>query len=335
MSEKSCNPLNSVYCNLKVKLAGSLSERDLGGLYSCTLCNECHTAPMNRGARELAVSKNAIAPHLKIIAGNIRRYGNPYGIADARTGNGPDASGTILFRGCTPTYKTPEILAAVESLLTRQGITYGFMDDEPCCGNILFNLGDRASGSEVVAQNIARLKSAGVRRIITVCPGCYAAFNRYYRGRDGFDLEVVLAVDLLDGLSVAGDGFVVQDPCHAREKGDVVRSLLPGAANKSASPCCGAGAGVVSHDPLLAEAKARKTFNGSSTKVVTYCPFCYANLSSVKQGEVTDLYVLMSQQCDGTVSHDTESVAVKPDTMAEARVSIFEKLTGVFSVGSR
>ncbi len=295
MSANSCNPLNSVYCNLKVKLAGSLSEKDLDGLYSCTLCNDCHTAGLNRGAREIAVSKSLIPAHLHTIAGNIRRSGNPYGAADGRKGKGPDGSGTILFRGCTPAYKTPEILAAAESLLGRRGIAYGLMDDEPCCGNILFNLGDRAAGLEAVDRNIARFKAAGVRRIITVCPGCYAAFNRYYQGRDGFEPEVVLAVDLLEGMTAPAEGFVVQDPCHAKEKGEAVRRLLPGVANKSASPCCGAGAGLMSHDRLLAGEKAKKAFNGGTAKVLTYCPFCYLNLSGTKGDGVSDIYILLAK----------------------------------------
>lgn len=167
------------------------------------------------------------------------------------------------------------------------------MDDEPCCGNILFNLGDRASGSEAVDHNIDRFRAAGVRRIITACPGCYAAFNKYCRGRDGFDPEVVLAVDLLGGLTAPGQGFVVQDPCHAREKAAVVRRLLPGASNKNASPCCGAGAGLMTHDRLLASASAKKAFNGGGAKLVTYCPFCYLSLSAASPGGVSDLYVLL------------------------------------------
>lgn len=296
MSEKNCNPLNSVYCNLKVKLTGNLSEKDLAGLYSCTLCNDCHTAGLNRAAREIAVSKNEIVPHVSVIRENIRRSGNPYGAAISRPGKGPSPDGTILFLGCTPSFKTPEILASVESLLQRQGVEYGFLDDEPCCGNILFNLGDLAAGSAVAGENVARLKAAGVKRIITVCPGCYAAFNKYYKGRDGFDPEIVLAVDLLEGMSVAGEGFVVQDPCHAKEKGDAVRRLLPGASNKSASPCCGAGAGVMTHDRLLAGAKAQKAFDGGTAKVVTYCPFCYTNLQAARPGAVADIYVLLSRR---------------------------------------
>ncbi len=96
-------------------------------------------------------------------------------------------------------------------------------------------------------------------------------------------------------MTVSGDGFVVQDPCHAKEKGEAVRKLLPGASNKNASPCCGAGAGVMTHDRLLASAKAQKAFNGGSAKIVTYCPFCYTNLKAAKPGAVSDIYVLMDK----------------------------------------
>lgn len=295
MNSQNCNPLNSVYCNLKVKLAGTLSEQDLTGLYSCSLCNECHLAGMNRGAREIAVSRNLIAAHVSRIGNSVSRFGNPYGISVKREGNGPEKDGTILFRGCTGSYKTPEILSAIESLLTRQGIKYGLMDDEQCCGNILFNLGDRKSGYEAVDRNIKKFKEAGVKRIITACPGCYSALNKYYRGRNGFDPEVVLAIDLLDGLKVCGEGYIVQDPCHAKEKGEAVRRILPGVANKAASPCCGAGAGLMTHDRVLASAKAKKAFNGGTHKVVTYCPFCYLNLSSIRPDEVSDLYMMMNR----------------------------------------
>lgn len=303
MIAKNCNPLNSLYCNLKVKLTGSLGEPDLNGLYSCTLCNDCHTAGFNRTAREIAVIKSLVAPHVVTIGRNIRESGNPYGASGTRKGNWPGKDGTVLFRGCTPTYKTPEILVSVENLLRHKGIEYGLIDDETCCGNILFNLGDMASGREAVRNNIAKFRAAGVKRIITVCPGCYSAFNRYYKGQDGFQPEIVLAVDLLDGMTIAGEGFGVQDSCHAREKGAVVRRMLPGTAVKSASPCCGAGSGVMTHDPDLAAAKALKAVDGNPAKVVTYCPFCYMNLSSVRPGKVSDIYMLLDSQNNGDGKH--------------------------------
>ncbi len=289
-----CSPLNSLYCNLKIRITGSLNKKDLNKLYRCTLCNSCGLAGFNRGTREKAVNKSIISSHLVEISRNIRETGNSYGII---TNNSPEHCDmeTVLFKGCTPTHKTPEILEAVESLLKSESVEYGVISNETCCGNILFNLGDHTSGLEAVEKNIAKFKAAGVKRIITICPGCYNAFNKYYRGYDGFNPEIVLAVDLLNGLTIKGNNFTVQDPCHAKEKSSTVRKILPGSKNKGASPCCGAGGGVMIHDRQLASTKARKTVDNPE-KIVTYCPFCYINLSSVSVDGVEDIYMLLENQ---------------------------------------
>ena len=289
-----CSPLSSIYCNLKIRLTGSMNKKDLNKLYRCTLCNSCGLAVFNRGTREKAVDKSLISSHLIEISRNIMEVGNSYGII---TDNTPEhcSMETVLFKGCTPTHKTPEILEAAESLLKSEGIKYGVISNETCCGNILFNLGDHASGLGAVQRNIAKFKAAGVKRIITICPGCYNAFNKYYRGCDGFNPEIVLAVDLLNGLTLKGEGFIIQDPCHAKEKSSKVRKILPGSKDKGASPCCGAGGGVMAHDKQLASIKARKTVENLG-KIVTYCPFCYINLQSVSPDRVADIYMLLENQ---------------------------------------
>ncbi len=48
MSDKNCNPLNSVYCNLKVKLAGTLSERTSTGS-TAARCATNATLPASTG----------------------------------------------------------------------------------------------------------------------------------------------------------------------------------------------------------------------------------------------------------------------------------------------
>lgn len=192
------------------------------------------------------------------------------------------------------TYQTPEILKAAENLLKSQGVEYGVLGDEICCGNILFNLGDEDFGREVVKENITRFMAAGVERIITICPGCYQAFNKYYAGKEGFHPEIVLALDLLPESNPLRGSFHIQDSCHAREKADKVRKIVPGSNNKGASPCCGAGAGVMAHNKSLATNKAVNTLENKE-KVVAYCPFCYLNLSSLKPHAVQDLYLLLSE----------------------------------------
>jgi Fe-S oxidoreductase len=74
----------------------------------------------------------------------------------------------------------------------------------------MYNLGDVASASRAVEANIAKFKSAGVKRIITICPGCYEAFQRLYKGKENFSPEIVLALDLLKDASVDEKGVVIR-----------------------------------------------------------------------------------------------------------------------------
>lgn len=253
----------------------------------------------NQSARERAVKNGLISPHLAEITQNIRKFGNSYGVDTAHEENKhhgenkSDIVETILFRGCTSRYKVPEILAAVENLLEYKEIEYATLDDETCCGSILFNLGDQTAGSEVVQDNIEKFKAAGVKRIITICPGCYDAFHMYYKGQDGFNPKIILAIDLLKDLTLNGEDFTIQDPCHARDKSFDVRMIIPSRRYINESPCCGAGGGVMAHDRSLACTMAKKAIDKSPTKIVTYCPLCYLNMSHIGSDKVFDIYMLL------------------------------------------
>lgn len=294
--QTNCSPLNNLYCNLKMRLINNLHENDLNQLYNCSLCNNCHLAGSNKGTRQRAINQDIITSHVFEIKKNISQYGNSYGIESSGIEDKQSNHEVVLFRGCTPTYKTPEILEAAETVLKRENIDYSLITNETCCGNILFNLGDSNAGSKVVKENIKKFKESGVKKIIAICPGCYHAFNKYYKGIDDFNPEIVLAIELLDGSTSIADDIIIQDPCHAREKGDIVRKILTNTKNESASPCCGAGAGVMAHDKELVINKAKKALDNNSVRVVTYCPLCYLNLSSVNGDKTIDIYMLMDEQ---------------------------------------
>jgi|GEM_PF-673305 len=282
---------------LKMALTGKLSDEDVRRLYRCTLCNGCWLSAFNRSTRAMAV-KNGIYPvHLLSIKDSIAKYGNPYGIAMAADGGVPDDNGsdTVLFMGCTARMRAPEILRSARMLLDKKGVSYKLMTGESCCGYTLFNLGDIDTAYKAVDKNIDAFNSAGVKRIITICPGCYSAFNKYYKGRKGFNAEVVLALDLLKDARVPAKGVTVHDPCHAKEKSEVARKVLQGSREEGTGACCGAGGGVMSFDRMLAEARAGRIFEETPGKIVTYCPFCYLNLSRVDRNKVTDLYVLLAE----------------------------------------
>lgn len=290
-------PDRAILRYLGIALAGKLDDEAVRRLYRCTLCDGCWLAWFNRNTRTMAVAKGLMPAHVVALAESVERYGNAYGVADMA--NGPDQGGikanTILFRGCTARLRAPEILAAARELLDKKGIVYGIMDGEACCGYTLYNLGDAAAGGRAVERNIRAFAAAGVKRIITICPGCHAALNTYYKGRDGFDAEIVLALDLLEGLCVPARGVTVHDPCHAKEKSETVHGMLRGARDDGTGACCGAGGGVMSFDRMLAGARAARVLEEAPDLVVTYCPFCYLNLSRADAKRVVDLHVLLAR----------------------------------------
>ncbi|MCD1294037.1 Fe-S cluster protein [Methanocella sp. CWC-04] len=291
------SPHRSINRYLKFLITGKLSDEDIERLYRCTLCNGCWISFFNRRTRINAVKKGIIAKHLDSIRCSVKQCGNPYNIdVHAKDGSGISSIDTLLFRGCTGKYRVPEILNATEKLLKKKDIKYEIMHDESCCGSTLYNLGDIVSANEAVDKNIAKFKEAGVKRIITVCPGCYSAFKTLYKGRDGFDAEIILAIDLLKDTRIDAPGAIIHDPCHAKDRHDIVHNILTGSKDESTGACCGAGGGLMSFDRMLSGERAKRIIEESPGQVITYCPFCYMNISRASKEKVSDIYMLMAEQ---------------------------------------
>lgn len=292
------SPHRSINRLAKLVLTGKLNDGDIKSMYACTLCNGCYLAPVQRMTREMAVRKGIVASNLATIRSAVATAGNAYGIA--ANGGMPPAgdpqSDTLLFCGCTARYRVPEMLEAAMKLLDSRGIRYRCMPDETCCGSTLYNLGDLESADMAVTANIAKFKATGVRRIITVCPGCYETFHKLYLGRDGFQPEIRLALDLLKDARIDVKEVIVHDPCHAKGRHDMVREIVVNAGDESTGGCCGAGGGLISWDRTMAESRAKRLSSESGRKVITYCPLCYLNYKRADPENVSDLYVLMASQ---------------------------------------
>jgi fumarate reductase (CoM/CoB) subunit B len=295
------SPHRSINRLIKLGLTGKLNDGDLKSLYACTLCNGCYLAPVQRLTRNMAVRKGIVASHLSMIRDSVASTGNSYGVvSDGGTPAAVMPADTLLFAGCTARYRAPEILDAAKKLLDARGIQYHRMADETCCGYTLYNLGDREAAGRAVAANVAKFKAAGVKRIITICPGCYEAFHKMYKGRDGFQPEITLALDLMKEARVEEHNVIVHDPCHAKGRHDMVRDIVKNAGDEGTGGCCGAGGGLISWDRMMAESRAKRLSSECGRKVVTYCPLCYLNYKSVDPVNVADLYVLMASQ----IGHD-------------------------------
>ena len=208
----------------------------------------------------------------------------------------------LYFRGCTAREKQTGIQDATEKLLDLAGVDYHVLEDEKCCGSVLLRTGFIEEAEKQIEENTEVLKG---EKIITSCAGCYKALKDDYEG-----LDVMHISQLLDNLikenrlSFKKEDLNVtyHDSCHLGRHCDVfdeprnviesVADLIEMENNHENSICCGAGGGVKSAYPELAEQMAKSRIEqakdtGCET-LVTPCPFCKLNLEN-EEIEVLDL----------------------------------------------
>lgn len=226
------------------------------------------------------------------IRNNILNIGNSYGQPMQKTDDNKQHE-TILHRGCTARFREEELITTLESCLKKKNIEYTTLTDESCCGVMLFIINDEETGQKVVNDNIRKFKKHGVKKIITMCPGCYESFTKYYARNPEFDIEVIFAMDLFNDLDIDGEGHIIHDPCHAIERKEQVRSIVRNVPVKRANSCCGFGVGVTTGDKELSKKMAQKTL--SQDKVITYCPSCYHTLKKVNPQKTVDFYRLVDE----------------------------------------
>ena len=208
----------------------------------------------------------------------------------------------LYFRGCTAREKQTCISQATERLLKEAGVDYRTLDDEKCCGSVLLRTGFLKEAEEQIRRNTDVLKG---EKIITSCAGCYKTLKDDYEGLDVIHISQLLDKLIKEGkIKISKKDFDVtyHDSCHLGRHGGVfdepreviksVANLIEMENNRESSLCCGAGGGVKSAYPEIANQMAELRINqakqtGCST-LVTPCPFCKLNLENDDM-EVLDL----------------------------------------------
>lgn len=208
----------------------------------------------------------------------------------------------LYFRGCTAREKQTGISQATERLLKGAGVDYRTLDNEKCCGSVLLRTGFLKEAEEQIRRNTDVLKG---EKIITSCAGCYKTLRDDYEGLDVIHISQLLDKLIKEGkIKISKKDFDVtyHDSCHLGRHGGVfdepreviksVANLIEMENNRESSLCCGAGGGVKSAYPEIANQMAELRINqakqtGCST-LVTPCPFCKLNLENDDM-EVLDL----------------------------------------------
>lgn len=205
----------------------------------------------------------------------------------------------LYFRGCTAREKETSIADATEKLLKKFNIEYTTLDDENCCGSVLLRTGFEKEAQEQIKKNSKLFEG---QKILTSCAGCYKTLTEDYDNLDVIHITMLLD-DLIDDDEFKADlKATYHDSCHlARHCGiyEEPRNIIGSLANlvemeniKENGLCCGAGGGVKSAYPEIANQLSKNRINQAKETradvLITACPFCKLNLSN-DEIEVLDL----------------------------------------------
>ncbi|MEX2355615.1 MAG: (Fe-S)-binding protein [Thermaerobacterales bacterium] len=292
-------------------------------LWLCTACGACESrcpreVDITRvvlGLRQLAWHKRSTPAGLPSVLWGVLTDGNPWGgLPSERAGwarglelepHGPESE-FLYFTGCTNAYD-PRAQRSARSLVEifrHGGLAFGALgEEEPCCGDPAWSLGNFSFLEYLVDANVQRFGDAGVRKVVSASPHSNYLFSRVYPDQGATFTAAhytELLAELVDqerlvfptGKEGHGVRVAYHDPCYLGRKLGVyedprrVLAAIPGvelvefAGNRAEALCCGGGGGRMWQETGAGErfgdlrmAEAQEL---GVDLVVTACPYCVA-----------------------------------------------------------
>lgn len=198
---------------------------------------------------------------------------------------------TVFFPGCSLPGTRPAATKELFRRLQHHDRSIGLVLD--CCGKISHDLGLQKQFNTIFNRLQHRLKTYGITRVLTACPGCSKILKKH-----GQDIEVYSVYELLAEQPTSVPEMTlgtvsVHDPCPARfdlAQHKAVRNLIERTGYRikglpssgSLTRCCGQGGmvegcvpGTVRREASLISAEA------AGRPLVSSCAGCCETLSSV------------------------------------------------------
>ncbi len=205
----------------------------------------------------------------------------------------------LYFVGCYASFdkRNIKVAKAFVSLCHTAGIKVGILGkEEKCCGEPMRKMGNEYLYQTLAGENIERIHSYRVKKIVTACPHCYNTLAKDYADL-GLAVEVehhaaFLADLAAEGrLPLSGDGFscTYHDSCYLGRYNDIYdppRDLIAAAGGtltemtrkRDQAFCCSGGGGrILAEEKLGTRINIRRVEMALATgaeQLVTNCPFC-------------------------------------------------------------
>jgi Fe-S oxidoreductase len=325
---KELNPKTIILQTQGALLAGD-REKKLVDVYSadvlwqCTTCGACENQcpvgiehlPILIGSRRGLTSNGEAPEYLGAMYNNLERRSNIWGLGyDQRTKFvtaaeleifDPAKHDVMVWLGCAGSFDADfqKSLKSMFAILRTCGVKFGVLSKEKCNGDPAKRTGNEYMFQELANANIADLKAAGPKKILTSCPHCVKTIGDDYK-KFGYEVEIVhssvfieeltrdkVAAADASALSGGRDKVTFHDPCYLGRyagKVDEPRALLERFGgditeverNRENPYCCGAGGGLLFNDKeeeqgtRISDVRFKQLQATGANTVVTACPFC-------------------------------------------------------------
>lgn len=318
-----------------ITLSGELIIPSENELWSCTTCSTCEVRCPKRlspfsvltDIRDIVIEKGQVAPTIRNALESIYKQGNPWGRIRSKRSEWAEelqikqvseGAELLYFVGCTPSYdpRVQKVARALATCFDKAGVNFCTLgNEEGCCGSEVHAMGETALFDLLVQENLAIFDNYGIKRVVTISPHCYDAFNNRY-GKTNFEVQhyTQYVADLIEENKLTFSKkvkktIVYHDACFLGQRNNVydeprnIIESIPGVnliemdRSKERSLCCEGGGGrmwIEVPGERLSEIRVRDAVDVGAEILATACPFCLLNLEdAVKTTDCEDAIQVM------------------------------------------
>jgi len=302
------SPLGRLKTAKDIFQGNETNSEAIDGIYNCLKCARCHVVcpeyidivgVVREAQIELIGQEIGPLERENQIIEGIQKLGNsvngdPAKRWDWLRGEFPEReSDTLLYMGCVACFLAPQAAISSYLLLKKLGVDFMMLKDEGCCGYRFFHIGKLGLAKEHFQKTAEKFKRAGIKRIITVCAGCYHNFKYWYREMLGHeDFEVIHISQLLPNLlrerkeALKRDGreMTYHDPCGLGRMGGIYDeprealrlcgvNLSEMRQNRELGYCC-AALNIANFRDIAVKIVGELLDEVNTPTLVTSCSFC-------------------------------------------------------------